>query len=567
MARKLPAFQNGNVTHEIPSTLNLLTGRSLQISSLGFQTSLFRGLGGSEKKGHGGVGGAGVAEGLAVAPDAEEGFLVFEVVHDHGDGAIGVEGGGGNEFVAGRGAGDAFGTGSNEPGKLAEYIVWGIEGEFAGGSVSVDNSAGARTRGAPSVARATFLVAHKVPDNPTFGPVVEVIDDVPSKPESRGPIAPNSAFRVKQVFVRIGVMDDADVIPVVSGIPVEGSAPDVLGGVMIVIGGLDTLVKEAAIVVPDHKLDLGEVGFFKGGSEEVFDEVSLLLGSEDARFPNLGGEGLVLDGKAPHGDALPRVGLDVLHEVVSPSLIVFRLELAAVEHVVVGFHPSRGAPGRGEETQVALGRSLGAFDERDAVLEVAGDGEVFEVLVAGRVVVSVHFAGVVAAMDRGAAKGVAIAFGGVEAGLKKLFLRVLGEFAEGGGGGVGESGAETDDCLEGLLFVNDDGGDVLVGLFERLKGLKAAVEEEHGAVDFDGGRNGAGCGRSARGGDVDMGLLVVLLLGKERPGEEAGAKGDQHGVRAYARSGFSIHATADTKLPFRRHRPQMSSSEGAYRNA
>jgi hypothetical protein len=64
-----------------------------------------------------------------------------------------------------------------------------------------------------------------------------------------------------------------------------------------------------------------------------------------------------------------------------------------------------------------------------------------------------------------------------------------------------------------------------------------------------------------------MGLLVVLLLGKERPGEEAGAKGDQHGVRAYARSGFSIHATADTKLPFRRHRPQMSSSEGAYRNA
>src|ERR1035437_2619492 len=161
-----------------------------------------------------------------------------------------------------------------------------------------------------------------------------------------------------------------------------------------------------------------------------------------------------------------------------------------------------------------------------------GYGEVFEVLVAGGVIVSVHLTGIVAAMDRGTAEGIAVAFGGVKTGLEELFLGFLREFAERGGGGIGECSAEADNGLEGLLFIDDDGRNVLVGLFEGFGSLEPAVGEQHRADDFDGGRNGGGCGRSARDGDVDMGLLVVLLLGKERSGEEAGAKGNQHGLPA-----------------------------------
>jgi hypothetical protein len=113
------------------------------ISDWGFQTTLFRGFGGLEEEGDGGAGRARVPEGLAIAPDAEEGFLVFEVVHDDGDGAVGVEGGSSDELVAGRGAGDAFGAGADETRELAEDVVWGIEGEFAGSDVSVDDRAGA----------------------------------------------------------------------------------------------------------------------------------------------------------------------------------------------------------------------------------------------------------------------------------------------------------------------------------------------------------------------------------------------------------------------------------------
>lgn len=54
-----------------------------------------------EEEGDGGVGRTGIAEGLAVAPDAEEGLFVFEVVDDDGDGAVEVAGGGGDELVAG----------------------------------------------------------------------------------------------------------------------------------------------------------------------------------------------------------------------------------------------------------------------------------------------------------------------------------------------------------------------------------------------------------------------------------------------------------------------------------
>ena len=122
-----------------------------------------------------------------------------------------------------------------------------------------------------------ILVAHQVPDHPAFRPVVEVVDDVPGEAECRGPIAADAAFRVEQVFVGEGVVDDSDIIPVVARVPVEGSAPDVLGGFLVVVGGLDTLIDEAAVMVPDHEFNVRQAGFLKSRAEEVLNEVLLLV--------------------------------------------------------------------------------------------------------------------------------------------------------------------------------------------------------------------------------------------------------------------------------------------------
>jgi len=84
---------------------------------------------------------------------------------------------------------------------------------------------------------------------------------------------------------------------------VEGGTPDVIGGFLVIVCGLDTLVYETAIVVPDHELDVGEAGFFEGGTEEVLDEVTLFIGGEDAGFPDLDGKRLILNSQAPHGKA------------------------------------------------------------------------------------------------------------------------------------------------------------------------------------------------------------------------------------------------------------------------
>ena len=46
--------------------------------------------------------------------------MVLEVLNDHGHGAVRVQGRGGEEVVAVRGAGDPFGPGVDEAGELAK---------------------------------------------------------------------------------------------------------------------------------------------------------------------------------------------------------------------------------------------------------------------------------------------------------------------------------------------------------------------------------------------------------------------------------------------------------------
>ena len=97
-------------------------------------------------------------------------------------------------------------------------------------------------------------------------------------------------------------------------------------------------------------------------------------------------------------------------------------------------------------------------------------------------------------MNGGAAEGAAVAFNEVEAGREEFLLGVHGELSKRGGSGVGEGDPEADDGLKGLLFVYDDGRDMLVGLFEGLEGLGTAVGEQHGMHDVRGGRDRAGGG-------------------------------------------------------------------------
>src|SRR5579859_3731452 len=325
------------------------------------------------------------------------------------------------------------------------------------------------------VTRAVVLVEDQVPHVPALSPIIEVGDDALGEAQGGGPGAANTTFGVKEMFVREGIVNHANVIEVVAGIPVEGGSPDVPGSFAVVVRGLDPFVDKAAIVVPDHELDVGEAGFFKGGAQEILDEVAFFIGGEDAGFPGLGGESLILNRQAPYGNALGGVSLDVFYVVVGPGLVVFGLEFATMQHFAVGFHPAGRAPGRSIKLEVAPGGSLRAFDERDAVLAVVVDGEVLEFPVADGVIIGVHVAGVVAAVDRGAAEGITVAFNGIEAGFEELFLGVRGEPGEDGSGGIRKGATKTQDALEGLLVIDDDRGDVLVGLLERGEGKETAV--------------------------------------------------------------------------------------------
>ena len=200
--------------------------------------------------------------------------------------------------------------------------------------------------------------------------------------------------------------------------------------------------------------------------------------------------------------------VDVFDVVVGPSLVVFGLELSTMQHFAVGFHPAGGTPWRGVKLEFALGGGLSTLDEGDAILAVMIDGEILEFLVAFGVIVSVHVFRVIAAMDCGAAEGVTIAFNGIETGFEELFLSVFGELGKGGGCGIGEGTTKTQDGLEGLFIVDEDSGDILVGLIERREGKETAVGEQlRGAGDL-GSRGGR-----RRCGYVNAGFLVMPFLG------------------------------------------------------
>src|SRR5258705_85657 len=120
------------------------------------------------------IGRALVFDEFATQPDAQERLSVLEVEDDDGNFSVGVEGGGGDEVVAGGSRGDAFGAGTDEAGELAQNVVRGIVGDFAGGGVAVGDSGSMDAGDAAGMTRAVVLIENEVPDSPAFGPVVEV---------------------------------------------------------------------------------------------------------------------------------------------------------------------------------------------------------------------------------------------------------------------------------------------------------------------------------------------------------------------------------------------------------
>lgn len=133
---------------------------------------------------------------LPGAPDAREHRVVLHVQHHHGDFAVGVQEGGGDEVVLGRCAGDPLRAGADEPRKLPERVMRGVIAEFAGVGVAVDDGAAADAGGDAGVARAVLLVEDQVPHAPAFGPVVEVHDDAAREFLGRFPIAADAALAV-----------------------------------------------------------------------------------------------------------------------------------------------------------------------------------------------------------------------------------------------------------------------------------------------------------------------------------------------------------------------------------
>ena len=95
-----------------------------------------------------------------------------------------------------------------------------IVADLAGLGVGVDARAAAGE--AAGMARAVGLVAHQIPQHPAFGPVVQVEDHVLGEPLGRCPVAAgDAAFGVDQVLGGERVVDHADVVEVVAGVPVE----------------------------------------------------------------------------------------------------------------------------------------------------------------------------------------------------------------------------------------------------------------------------------------------------------------------------------------------------------
>ena len=182
---------------------------------------------------------------------------------------------------------------------------------------------------------------------------------------------------------------------------------------------------------------------------------------------------LVLDGDGIDVYALRLHALQVLDEVASIGIVVFRLQCAALG-IVVGLHPRRRGPRRGEYFDLGI-ELQNLFHHRDHVLAVRPQAEVRHLrirLALGHVVVGEDALVQIRCADGQTQVADADAGAG---GVEQLFqdgrpvFRVHADQVLRAASG--QCVSETIDGLELLLFVHVDGGIPVAGRGERQRRL------------------------------------------------------------------------------------------------
>jgi len=157
-----------------------------------------------------------------------------------------------------------------------------------------------------------------------------------------------------------------------------------------------------------------------------------------------------------------------------------------VQHLAVGFHPARRAPGAGKQGELAARRRHYLLDKRNAELLIVLYAESFQ----GRILVchvGVAIARKVAAVNIGAGQRIANAGRGAIVSLKKLLLLRLRQLGKGFGRGVGERPANAEHGLKAVAGVDEYahlGLDGLSGGLKRevLAGCEALSSAGHRSV-------------------------------------------------------------------------------------
>ena len=182
------------------------------------------------------------------------------------------------------------------------------------------------------------------------------------------------------MLVWVGLFDELEVVVfgVAAGprfVPMEAGAPSILRSFWVIENRVCAVRNEVTVVVPNDDFLVSVTGRLHGGSEVVFQEVTLLFSGVNARFPALSRHGFVLDGHPPNGKAFRFVGFDELDKVIGPGLVVFRQKGAAAQHVLVRFHKGGRAPWARVKHQVFPDHGSSTLDHWNALCAVGFDVE------------------------------------------------------------------------------------------------------------------------------------------------------------------------------------------------
>jgi len=166
---------------------------------------------------------------------------------------------------------------------------------------------------AAGVARAVVLVEQEIPDVPTFGPVIQGRDDALGEAQSRCPSAADASFGIKEIAWLGRRPWTMRTLSKWSPVYQWKAAPQIyLEASFVVVRGLDALINEAPIVVPDHEFSRRKRPAFSSVGPRKF----LTKSRSSVAVKMLDSQTCVARASfwtvSPTWDALGGIGLDVL---------------------------------------------------------------------------------------------------------------------------------------------------------------------------------------------------------------------------------------------------------------